>query len=245
MNTAALEDLGLTKAEIRCYVALLELGTAKAGAVLKKTGLQNSVVHLTLGKLVEKGLLSFFKKGKVRYYQAKDPRNILRFVDEKRRQLDLLIPSLVAKQRPQERQEAEVFEGISGLKTMLYQVIEDAMSGDEYLFFSFYTPDEKAYDEVFEFYHEFEQDRLRRGLVVRGIAPKSIQPRLRGRAAGSILLVDFPTIQNLSIFRNKVIMTPWEDRQISFLITSSQLAENFRAYFYSIWHAASTAPRAL
>ncbi len=63
METAILEDIGLTSSEIKIYLALLELGIGTAGPIMRKTGLQNSVVHATLPKLVEKGFISFVKKG--------------------------------------------------------------------------------------------------------------------------------------------------------------------------------------
>ena len=80
MDTSILEDLGLTNAEIKVYLALLELGTTKAGLIIRKTSLQNSVVHLTLLKLVEKGFVSFIKKGGVKEYSASNPENILKFI---------------------------------------------------------------------------------------------------------------------------------------------------------------------
>jgi len=64
MDTQILEDLGLTNAEIRVYVALLELGSSSAGKIIEKSGLQNSVVHRALNSLIEKGLISYIKEGK-------------------------------------------------------------------------------------------------------------------------------------------------------------------------------------
>lgn len=236
MDTRALEDIGLTNAEIKVYLALLALGTGKAGDILRRSGLQNSVVHLTLVKLVEKGLASFVRRAGVRHYQAADPHVIVKFVEAKKRELEALLPALVARQKRFERQEAQVFEGFPGFKSMLYQFIEDAEEGDEYLFFSFYTPKQEDYQEVFHFYEDFERERLARGMVVRGIAPESVRGRLGRRRYENILFVKFPTLQNLSILRNKVIMTPWDERQVSFLITSAELAANYRQYFYSIWN---------
>ena len=59
MDTSILEDLGLTQAEIKVYIALLELGSSSAGQILEKSGLQNSVVHRALNSLIEKGLISY------------------------------------------------------------------------------------------------------------------------------------------------------------------------------------------
>ena len=61
MDTKILEDIGLTNAEIKVYLALLELGSSTAGHILEKSGLQNSVVHMTLHKLIDKGFITFIK----------------------------------------------------------------------------------------------------------------------------------------------------------------------------------------
>ncbi len=54
MDVTILEDLGLTTAEIKVYIALLELGNSTAGPLVEKSGLQNSVVHRTLHSLIQK-----------------------------------------------------------------------------------------------------------------------------------------------------------------------------------------------
>ena len=68
METAILQDLGLTNAEIKIYIALLELGVATAGPIIDRTRLQNSVVHMTLHKLGDKGFVTFVKKGKIKHF---------------------------------------------------------------------------------------------------------------------------------------------------------------------------------
>lgn len=234
----ALENLGLTNAEIKVYFALLELGSTKAGDVIRHSGLQNSVVHMTLQKLVEKGLASFIRHGKIKHYQATDPRNIIRWIDEKKLKFEQILPQLIEKQEHVERQEAEVFEGFRGFKAMCYKFIEDADPGDEYLFFAFITPSIEVDRQVYAFYREFAEDRRRRGLVIRGVAHetrKSLFEELRYDTK-QIAFVNFPTIQNVSICRNRIIMTPWTDKQVAYLITSHQVATNFRDYFYSIWN---------
>ncbi|MCK4589918.1 MAG: BlaI/MecI/CopY family transcriptional regulator [Nanoarchaeota archaeon] len=237
MDTSVLEELGFTNAEIKVYLALLELGSSTAGPVIEKTGLQNSVVHMTLHKLVEKGFVSFVKKGKVRHYQAADPRNIIRFIEEKRERYEKLLPELLVRQKKQEKQEAEIFEGFKGFKTMQYEAVRDAKPGDEYLFFSFKTKNPKDFAYVYKFYQDFEKYRRRRGIVVRGIISPDpdILEMLKGRDPRGLLVVDIPTPQNVSVINDKVLMTPWEEKKISFLIHSRQLAETFRTYFYSIW----------
>lgn len=244
MDISVLEDLGLTAAQIKVYLALLELGATKAGPVVRVTHLQNSAVHLALGQLADKGLVSFVKKGRVKYYSPSDPRAILRFIDEKRIRAESLIDELLKKQKHKERQEAEVFLGFQGFKAMCYQFIEDALAGEDYLFFAFITKSQKYDAEVNRFYGEFTHDRLRRGLNLKGIAHVDARPYFiqNKRDLSNILFVDFPVLKNASVCGNKVIFTPWEDAQIAFMITSRQLAENLREHFYSIWNQFKKTP---
>jgi len=139
------------------------------------------------------------------------------------------------RQKKVEPQEAEVFEGFRGLKNMLHRMIEDAQHGDEFLFFSFYTKNPDDFDNVYNYYREFEAERLRRGIHTRGIAPKSIRGKLANRPTINLRYASFPVLVNISVFRNKVIFTPWEDRQVSFLVHSRQLADSFRQYFEMMW----------
>ncbi len=237
MDVSSLEDIGLTTNQSKVYLALTELGTTKAGPVVRASGLQNSAVHLALGQLVDLGLVSFIKKGKVKHYEPCDPRTFLRLMDEKHKRAETLVKELLAKKQEREQPEAEVFVGLNGLKAMCYQFIEDVQPGDEYLIFAFITKKQIHDDEVNYFYREFTEDRLRRGLEIKGIAHIDTKPYFvkNQRDISDILFVDFPVIKNASICNDKVIFTPWEETQTAFMITSSSLADNLREHFYSIW----------
>lgn len=235
MDITILEDIGFTKAEIKIYFALLEMGKGGAGMIISKTGLQNSVTHLTLNKLLEKGTISYIKKGRFREYYPQDPNTILEIIEKRKESFKKLLPEILAKQKPVEKNEAEVFKGLQGLKTALYDLIEDAEKGDEFLFFSFFAENPDEFNEVYDFYKEFAKDREEYGIITKGIAPANIKDKFTGRKLDNIIFVNFPILTNISIFKNKVLMTPWEEEKITFLINSRQLANSYKAYFYSIW----------
>jgi len=236
MNEQIFQEIGFTSAETKVYLALLKTGQTTAGPLLKETRLQNSTLHKTLHKLVAKGFASFVIKGKTHYYKAADPETVLKFIKEKEIKFESMLPELKQLQKPIEKQEAEVYEGFKGFKNMLYEVIKDGQEGDEYLFFSFYTENPDDFDNVYNFYKDFEKERKKLGLIVKGLAPSKIKHKFKRREIKNIKFVDFPIPLNISVFRNNVIFTPWEDKQISFMIYSKQLAESFRQYFYSIYN---------
>jgi len=137
METKALEDIGLTQGEIKVYLALLELGPSTAGSILDKAKVQNSVFHLCVNSLIEKGLVSYFKKNKFRVYIASPPKNLILFIKDKEKEIEKILPILEEKQTfSKEKQEVELFEGIQGIMTLLNIFIEDTKKGDEFLMFT-------------------------------------------------------------------------------------------------------------
>ena len=125
MNTQILEDIGLSNAEIKVYLALLELGTSTAGPILEKSGLQNSVVHMTLNKLIERGFVTFVKEGKRNHYQAANPKHIIDFINEKKERFEDILPELLVKQQQAKaKPEIITFRGINGIKELLMELLE-------------------------------------------------------------------------------------------------------------------------
>ena len=94
MDITPLEDLGLTNAEIKVYLTLLETGQTKVGAIIKKSDLQSSVVHNSINKLQDKGLISYIKKGKIKHYKATDPKNFMDFIEEKKKNFQQILPDV-------------------------------------------------------------------------------------------------------------------------------------------------------
>ena len=131
MDITILEDLGLTQAEIKVYMTLLELGTSTAGPVLDKSRLQNSVIHRALNSLIEKGLINYVLEGKRKLYQATDPENFYQFIDEKKRRFSEILPELKKKGNVLKKKEiASIYKGIRGIKEV-YTIMINAQ-GKEY-----------------------------------------------------------------------------------------------------------------
>src|SRR3989344_6683357 len=120
MEAEILENFGLSRGEIKVYLALLELGSAQVGQIIEKSGLVSSAVHRYLQRLLERGFVSFVKVGKVKQYQAAPPKEVLNFIDEQRKEFLDILPGLEAKQKlSKEKQQAELFVGTRGIMAML------------------------------------------------------------------------------------------------------------------------------
>ena len=104
IDTSILEDIGLTNAQIKVYLTLLELGETTSGPLIKKSALQNSVVYNALNQLIDSGLVTFVSKGKRKYFSSTNPKNLIKFVEDKKEKIEELVPQLLAKQQTEKLQ---------------------------------------------------------------------------------------------------------------------------------------------
>lgn len=237
MDTSALEDLGLTNAEIKVYLALLQIGSTAAGKVIEKSGLQSSVVHNCFHTLCDKGLISYVKKGKIKHYKATDPKHFVDFIDEKKKNFEKLLPKLLLKQQlALEKNEAEVYEGYKGVMSMLLAFIENTKPGDEFLFFSAdVAPINK---EIQDFYKRYDPKRKAKKLKVRGLADKRLKKLFGERVEKRFMKMGYtngPVLPNTAICGDKLALITWGERPFGFLLHSPQLADKYRCYFKSVW----------
>ncbi len=232
-----LASLGLSPTEVRVYVALLELGSSQAGGLIRRTGIQNSVMHLTLGRLVAEGVISYILRGKIKVYQVVDPRQLVAILEQRKSALQNIMPALLAMKGTGTAPQAEVYEGLSGLRSMCFRFIEDAEPDDEYLFLGFSSSNAIFEEEVYTFYREFSEVRINRGLKLRGVAHETMRKNFDKHEwpHRNIRYVQYPILKGISICRNKAIIVPWDQTRVSFLISSDSFANNLRDYFGELW----------
>ena len=68
-----LEEFGLTETEEKVYLSLVKLGESPASEIIKKTQLHRTTIYDVLERLIEKGLISFVTKNKIKYYLTASP----------------------------------------------------------------------------------------------------------------------------------------------------------------------------
>ena len=245
-----LEEIGLTKGEIKVYLSLLSLGQTTSGPIIAESKISSSKVYEILEKLMQKGLVSHIVKNKTKYFQATPPGKLRDYISaqekriaEQKEELEKHLPELLAKyglHKP--AQNAEIFLGLPAIKTMLWDIIESVKKNDEWLFFAgMGEAYEKAVDKL---YIQFARYRVERQLMSRGIAHeslKSVQRKVKSTLKSrlyAIRFIDFPTPSNIGIYRDQVAIVSWTGNPIAVLITSQDIADRFRAFFESTWKIA-------
>lgn len=238
MDTQILEDIGLTNAEIKVYLALLELGTSTAGPILEKSGLQNSVVHMTLNKLIDRGFITFVKEGKRNHYQASNPKHIIDFINEKKQRFEGILPELLLKQQ-QARIKPEIvtFRDIKGIKEVLMELLE--AGGKEHHTFGSTAKSLMLGEAWWVNYHK---KRAEKGIKARLLFNESLaywkaekkypKSEVRYTKAG------FEPLTETIIRNNKIGIIIWADKPLGVLIHQKEAAESYDNFFEMLWKQA-------
>jgi len=241
MNTEILEDLGLTKSEINIYISLLELGSSSAGNILKKSKLQNSVVHRAINSLIEKGLINYVLEGRKKVYTATDPESFNKYIDDKKERFKQILPTLKKKQlSAKELKSTTIYNGKRGIKEVYYKLIN--------------LPNVKEYNtfgggiEVAKFMGEKWWEGLHTKRIAKNIRSKQIYDetvkyigeKLTKKNISKVkyLPANFAQFQETLIVGEYVAINVFSNDGYSFLIKDKKVADGYKKYFEALWKIA-------
>ncbi len=240
MDTSILEDLGLTHAEIKVYVTLLELGSSTAGSILEKSQLQNSVVHRALNSLIQKSLINFINEGKRKVYQATNPEYFFDFIEDKKKRFEEILPDLKDKQKKQKTTEtASIYKGIRGIKEV-YSIMINS-KGKEYN--TFRGGPITAEVMGFTWWLNLHKRRIANKLPSRQIFDESVREGGKEISKNKLTKIkyvnkEFAQFQETVIVGDKVTIAVFSENPYAFLINDIHVAESYRKYFELLWKMA-------
>ena len=245
MNVELLESIGLTKAEIKVYFTLLELGSSTTGPIVEKSRVSSSKIYEILEKLMQKGLASFVIEAGMKYYEAAKPSRLLDYMKEKeetitkqRQELQHIIPELELKQKYSKlKSEATIFRGLKGVKTAYEDILNTLKPGDEYYVTGGMLP-HKAY---FTFIEEFHKRRSKKGIKVKILYTefaKSIAHKISGLPGTKIKFASDKFLASCFVvmYQTKTLITvASKDDLTLFKIDNKGVTESFIAQFNALW----------
>ncbi len=82
-----LQELGLSRNEVKVYLAALTIGSSSANTIAKHAGLLRTSTYEILKSLVDKGIVSYVLKGRVKYFEAASPDRLLKMAEERKHRL--------------------------------------------------------------------------------------------------------------------------------------------------------------
>jgi len=244
IDTSVLHDIGLTNAQIKIYLALLELGETTSGPLIKKSELQNSVVYNALNQLIQQGLVTFVSKGKRKYFSATDPKNLIQFIQDKKDKIEELVPQLIAKQTlVKSKQEAQVFKGWKGLYTAFNYAMGHLPIGSDYI--GFPAGYEENYPEQYKrFFKELQKKRAQKKYNIKFIVNGKFKNQVKKfgyySAFGNPQIKYVPTAPiGIIILGENILNITLKPEPVAVIITSKQISDSYRDFFYAMWKTAT------
>jgi sugar-specific transcriptional regulator TrmB len=245
MNEALFEKLGLTKGEIKVYLALNRLEEASIGPIGKESKVSKSKIYDILDKLIEKGLAGYIIREGTKYYLANDPHMILDYVNKKEKELkqtksevEEIIPQLSLQRATADKKRvAEIYEGFHGIKAIREELLSSLDKENDFLVLG--AP--KIANEKWEgWFLDFHRRRIERKIKMRIIYNSDAKDYGEIREKMKLTQVRYLTNQLVSpnwidIYANAVLFVMVLNNPIAFVVRDKELANSFRAYFEIVW----------
>ncbi|MBW2990595.1 hypothetical protein KY348_02725 [Candidatus Woesearchaeota archaeon] len=246
MQPDLLKKIGLTKGEIKVYLALFDLGLATKTPISRKSGISQSKTYEVLDKLIKKGLVSQIVQNNVMHFQAALPSKLRAFVEAKKKEIELeeqiveeIIPQLELKQKTLEKPySAVVFKGVFGLKTALEEMLIASTKEDEYLAMGVISSKRETYNRYILNWHK---ERIKKGVPCRIVFSekgKYFEQYLKMKQT-RVGFLENVTPSAIGILGNKVGIFTFEDEPKCLLITSNDVSDSFKQFFISLWNISS------
>jgi len=253
MIKGLLEQLNFSEKESSIYLALLEMGSSKPIALSKKTGLNRTTVYDLCEILMQKGLVSKYKKGAGTFFNALDPKHLLTYLDREREEkakeiekqknkVSELMPQLLSMQNifGATKPKVEFFEGEKGMR----EAYEDTLSSKEIILA--YANPQTMHEGLPSFFPEYYARRAEKRIFIKAIVPrnemsaervKNNQTEMRDTR---YLPEDKMTFSpEVNIYNNKILIASWKEK-MAIIIESKELADLQKMTFDLLWN---TLPR--
>lgn len=232
-----LVDLGLSVAESKVYLAVLELGSETVLNIAKKAGIKRPTCYLTLDDLVNKGYVTKLDKKNTSIYVAEKPSVILNKYKEKIDNFKDLLPFYEAKFNRGPKPKIRYYEG----KEELWNVYTKTIFPSEELYFFGVDIEKinKSIPELFSYWLKKYADKKHKIMEIVANNEAGLQYANKNKNKISVRLMpkELPVFTDSVITENKIFIVSL-DNLFGVLIESEDLAKTYKNFFMLAWMSA-------
>lgn len=242
--SSILKQFGLTPLEIKVYLTLLELGNAPVSTIAKRGRLKRTNLYNILQKLADKGLVSEYAKGSVRFFHITEPHRLIELQEQKKERIEYnieklkeIVPILEGIKNPLSLQpKVRFYEGADGIAHLLEQILNNES-------FDCYFNPEVAYHAYPEIVDAFLENAQKKQFHIRELiaVSKETKPYIRKIRNPNHLYKILPKHCVFSsdnfIFGNKVAFISYVEGSIAVVIESQDIARSQKMAFELMWNA--------
>src|SRR3989338_7760287 len=246
MNKKLLEEIGLTKGEIRVYFTLLKIGETTTGKIIEEAQISSGKIYEILDKLIKKGLVGFIIKEKTKYFSPASPNRILDYIHEKEKELNQKeqelvkeLPSLIAIGKAEkEKKETHLFKGFKGIQTAIFEALEDLTSKDEVLAMGIRSSKEERFNLLWQRWHI---ERVNKKIVCKAIfSDKNTEyyKTFKKMKFVEVRILEGVTPSAIDVMKDRVLIFTYGEEPSCLSIKNPEIAESFKSFFENLWKVA-------
>lgn len=229
-----LRSVGLSKNEAKTYLALLELGPSLMGHICGKTKIHRRNVYDSIEMLKDKGLVSSTIVNNRNVFEAINPKIILDMLDEKKTDVESILPRLLNKQNKKQIS-VRVYTGLNGRKS----IFEDKLNYvEEQYVLGAHEPSEK----ISVFIENYHTRRILKKIPLKMLFIKSAKETAKKFSKYKFIKArllpdefDSPIAINIYGTKTAILMGSGTLEPISILIDDEELSKEFKTYFSMLW----------
>lgn len=239
--------IGLTNEEAKIYLACLEINGGPVSVIARKAGVQRVSCYHTLGKLLQKKLLSQYNRNGVKCFAPEPPEQLLKLAEEQVNITKTLLPELrTLASALTFKPKIRFYEGQDGVEKVF---TESLQAKGEILGYT----NLKNVTEFFpKFFEAYTHQKLQKKIKTRYLSPTTVEsvhvldpflPSKYDQNLIEILLVkkdQFLFENEVLIFNNSVgIVSLNTDELLGLIVESPTFARTMKAVFDLAWLGAT------
>lgn len=248
MNEQLLEEIGLTKGEIKVYLTLLKLGDTTTGKIIDEAQISSGKIYEILEKLIKKGLVSYTIHEKTKHFSAASPNRILDYLHEKEKNIKEKeqefmkeLPSLLSIEKAGKKEyETNLFKGIKGIHTAIFEALEDLTGKEEVLAMGIISHKKEEYNLLWQRWHK---ERINKKIICKAIFSDKkasyfkIFKKMRFTEVKFLIGI---TPSAIDIMGKRVLIFTYGDEPSCLSIKNSEIAESLTSFFQTLWKIAKS-----
>ncbi len=222
-----LKSFGLTEAEVKLYLMLLNLGEATASELAIKTNTNRTFTYDRIKKLLDAGLISFIIKDNKKYFKAAEPSQLVAILSEKLEQVKTILPELEKLKQPRKKgSEIKIYSSKNGIRSALNLILKEKKQ--VYIHGSMHS-----FQKIMEEYYTiWNARRIKEKIHAKILSNEEIKLEL---AEIDILPAEEKSSITTFTFGNNVIIALWAGMPIAIHIESEEIARDSMHFFNTIW----------
>lgn len=246
MNEQLLEEIGLTKGEIKVYLTLLKLGETTTGKIIEEAQISSGKIYEILEKLIKKGLASYTIKERTKYFSSTSPNRILDYLHEKEKNIkekeqELLkeLPSLLSIEKAGKKEyETNLFKGFKGIQTAIFEALEDLTDKDEVLAMGITSHKREQYNILWQRWHK---ERINKKIICKAIfSDKNSEyyKTFTKMRFTEVKVLKGITPSAIDVMGKRVLIFTYGEEASCLSLKNPEIAQSFKTFFETMWKIA-------